>query len=185
MGYTLLAIATIIAVLILYGWYVYNSLATAKVRIEEALSGIDIQLKRRIDLIPNLVETVKGYARHEKELLENITNARSKLVSAKTPHEKAESDSMLSTALKTLFAVSENYPVLKASENFIKLQEELSDTENKIAYSRQFYNSNVRDYNTLLANVPSAVIGRMFGFTPLEYFEAEEEAKRKVEVKLS
>ncbi|OGH23955.1 MAG: hypothetical protein A3J69_00860 [Candidatus Levybacteria bacterium RIFCSPHIGHO2_02_FULL_42_12] len=183
MGYTILAVTTIIGVVLLFCWYVYNSLATGKVRIQEAISGIDVQLKRRVDLIPNLIETIKGYAQHEKDVLENLTKARSQLMSAKTPHQKAESDSFLSSTLKTLFAVSENYPVLKASENFIKLQEELSDTENKIAYSRQFYNSNVRDYNTLLANIPSGPIGKAFGFAPLEYFEAEEAAKKPVEVK--
>lgn len=182
MSPTLILIAVIILIA-LYAWSVYNSLATGKVRIKEALSGIDVQLKRRVDLIPNLIETVKGYAKHEKEILENVTKARSMLMQANTPHEKAQSDNMLSDALKTLFAVSENYPNLKASENFLELQRELSDTENKIAYSRQFYNTNVRDYNTTLANFPSSLIGQMFGFKEEEFFEAEESEKEPVKVK--
>lgn len=172
-----------IAVLIfLYVWSVYNGLATNKVRIKEALSGIDVQLKRRVDLIPNLIETVKGYAKHEKGIFENVTKARSQLLKAETPHDKAQSDNMLTGALKTLFAVSENYPNLRASENFKELQEELEDTENKIAYSRQFLNTNVRDYNTTLANFPSGFFGRLFGFTPEEFFEASSGEKKSVKV---
>lgn len=175
-------IAIAIAIVALYIWSVYNNLATGKVRIKEALSGIDVQLKRRVDLIPNLIETVKGYAKHEKEILENVTKARSSLLKAETPHEKAQSNNQLTDALKSLFAVSENYPNLKASENFLALQEELSDTENKIAYSRQFYNTNVRDYNTTLANFPSGAIGRMFSFKDEEFFEANDEERKPVKV---
>lgn len=182
MSTTAIALIVIFAVLILYAWSVYNSLATGLVRIKEALSSIDVQLKRRIDLIPNLIETVKGYARHERELLENVTKARSSLMKAQSPHEKAQSDNMLSQALKTLFALSENYPNLKASENFKELQEELEDTENKVAYSRQFYNSNVRDFNTTLANFPSGQIGRTFGFKEQEFFEANEEEREPIKV---
>lgn len=171
-----------IIVLVFYAWAVYNNLATGKVRIKEALSGINVQLKRRIDLIPNLIETVKGYAKHEKTIFENVAKARSMLMKAQTPQEKAQSNNMLSDALKSLFAIAENYPNLRASENFSKLQEELSDTENKIAYSRQFYNANVRDYNTTLANFPSGAIGRMFGFKDQEFFEAQEEEKKPVKV---
>lgn len=178
---TIVLLGTIL-VIVLFVWSVYNTLATGKVRIKEALSSIDIQLKRRVDLIPNLIESVKGYAKHEKELLENVTKARTSLMKAQTPHEKAQSDNMLSGALKSLFAVAENYPDLKASQNFLELQEELSDTENKIAYSRQFYNSNVREYNTTLANFPSGAVGRMFGFKEEEFFEAEEEEKKPVKV---
>lgn len=172
----------ILGIILLYTWSVYNSLATGIVRIKEALSSIDIQLKRRVDLIPNLLETVKGYAKHEKEVFENVTKARSALMKADSPHAKAASDNMLTDALKSLFAVAENYPTLRASENFKALQDELSDTENKIAYSRQFYNSNVRDYNTLLANFPSSVIGGMFGFKEREFFEAEEGERKPVKV---
>lgn len=173
---------SLFVIAILYVWGVYNSLATGKVHIKEAMSGIDVQLKRRVDLVPNLIETVKGYAKHEKELIENVTKARTSLMRAETLKEKATSDNMLVGALKSLFAVSENYPQLRASENFKALQEELSDTENKIAYSRQFYNSNVRSYNTTLANFPSGNLGRMFGFKEEEFFEAEEEEKKPVRV---
>lgn len=181
-----LSLPTIIVLLIagvgLFLWFIYNSFVTARLRISEALSQIDVQLKRRADLIPNLVETVKGYAKHEKELFENVTKARSHLLSASTTREKAEANNMLTDTLKSLFAVAENYPDLKASENFKHLQEELSDTENKIAYSRQFYNSNVLDYNTKLTIFPNVFVANLFNFKPAEFFEAEEEDKKKVEV---
>lgn len=177
----LIVLIVIIAVAF-YILSIYNSLATGKVRIKEAFSGIDVQLKRRVDLVPNLVSTVKGYVKHEKEVLENVTKARTSLMNAHTTHDKAESDNMLSGALKSLFAVSEGYPDLKASKNFVELQEELSDIEAKIAYARQFYNSNVRSYNTTLANFPSGALGRMFGFKEEEFFEAEEEEKKPVKV---
>ena len=180
--YTLTLIA-IVVFTVFYIWSIYNKLATGKVRIKEALSSIDVQLKRRIDLIPNLVETVKGYAKHEKSVFENVTKARSALMSAKTVTQKAESNNMLSDAIKSLFAVAESYPKLEASKNFVALQEELSDTENKIAYSRQFYNSVVRDYNTILVNFPSAPIGRMFGFVTQDFFAATEAEKKPVAVK--
>lgn len=182
MNTQLLITGVIILTIVFYIWSIYNSLATGKVRIREALSEIDVQLKRRIDLIPNLVQAVKGYAKHEKEIFENVTKARSSLLKANTPAEKAKSDNMLTGALKTLFAVSENYPNLRASENFKELQEELEDTENKVAYSRQFYNTNVRDYNTTLANFPSTLVGRLFGFATEEFFETDEEAKKPVKV---
>lgn len=178
---TILIVA--VALVLLYLLVVYNSLVTAKNRIAEALSQIDVQLKRRTDLIPNLVETVKGYAKHEKDLLENVTKARTSLMTANTTHEKAEANNMLSDTLKSLFAVAENYPDLKASSNFHELQEELSDTENKIAYSRQFYNSNVLDYNNKLAVFPSNFVGNMFNFKPAEFFQASDEDKKEVKVK--
>src|SRR5689334_22888544 len=170
-----------IAVIVILGllvWATYNSLITAKVRVGEAFSQIDVQLKRRADLIPNLVETVKGYAKHEKELFENVTKARSALLSATGTEEKAEANNQLSGTLKSLFAIAENYPELKASENFKELQEELSDTENKIAYSRQFYNSNVLDYNTRIAIFPSVIIANMFGFKSETFFAATEEERK-------
>jgi LemA protein len=182
MDFGQLVIIAIAVIGVLYIWFTYNNLATGKVRIKEAFSGIDVQLKRRVDLVPNLVETVKGYAKHEKELLEKVTEARSSLMKASTPHEKAQSDNILSSALKSLFAVSESYPDLRASRNFLELQQELSDIEAKIAYSRQFYNSNVRDYNATLASFPSGTIGRMFGFEEEEFFEAEEGEKKPVKV---
>jgi LemA protein len=164
-------------------WGVYNALATGKVRIKEALSSIDVQLKRRVELIPNLIETVKGYAKHEKELLTDLTKARTALTKADSLHDKAAADNMLSNTLKSLFAVSENYPNLKANENFLHLQEELSDTENKVAYARQFYNTTVREYNTTLANFPSGTIGGLFGFKEEEFFEANDEERKSIKVK--
>jgi LemA protein len=178
----LLIVLIIVGVAFFYFWMLYNSLISAKVRIQEALSHIDVQLKRRTDLIPNLIETVKGYAKHEKELLENITKARTSLMSAKTTHDKAEANNMLSDTLKSLFAVAENYPDLKANQNFGKLQDELSDTENKIAYSRQFYNSNVMDYNTKIALFPNSIVANMFGFKAAEFFEASDEERKPVKV---
>jgi LemA protein len=173
----------VIAAVLGFIWLAYNGLITAKVRVSEALSEIDVQLKRRTDLIPNLVETVKGYAKHEKEVFENVTKARSQLMHAASTHDKAEANNMLSDTLKSLFAVAENYPELKASQNFMSLQEELSDTENKIAYARQFYNTNVRDYNTKLQTFPSNTIGNIFHFQPAEFFAADDADKKPVSVK--
>jgi len=176
----------IIAIVVLIGLFalgLYNALIGLRMRVKEAFSGIDVQLKRRADLIPNIVESVKGYAAHEKSVFENVTNARSALVKAGSPHEKAVADNMLSGALKTLFAVAENYPQLRASENFQHLQQELADTENKIAYSRQYYNANITEYNTKIALFPNVVIANMFNFKSEEFFEAAEEDRKKVEVK--
>ena len=164
-------------------WALYNGLVTAKVRVEESWSGIDVQLKRRSSLIPNLVEAVKVYAKHEKEVFENVTKARSALLGAKGAKEAAQADNMLSGALKTLFAVAEAYPALRASENFKQLQEELSDTESKIAYARQFYNSNVMDFNTKIRVFPNVLLAGPLGFKPAEFFEAEEGEKKEVGVK--
>ncbi len=178
-----LILIIVIGLILLFALYIYNSLVTAKVRISEALSHIDVQLKRRTDLIPNLVETVKGYAKHERELFENVTKARASLMQAKGTQEKAQANNELSNTLKSLFAVAENYPNLKASDNFKELQEELSDTENKIAYSRQFYNSTVLDYNTKIVKFPSNLFASAFHFQPAEFFEAEESDKKPVNVK--
>jgi|SRR5260221_1269874 len=172
-----------VALILLVIWTTYNSLITAKVRIGEAFSQIDVQLKRRADLIPNLVETVKGYAKHEKTLLENVTKARSALMNANGPEDKAKANSQLAQTLKSLFAISENYPKLRANENFLSLQEALADTENKIAYARQFYNSTVMDYNTKLQVFPTLGFGQMLHFQPAEFFAASEEEKREVKVK--
>lgn len=182
MSPTLIVIGVVI-LLAVYFIATYNGFVVLKTRIQEALSGIDVQLKRRADLIPNLVETVKGYAKHEKEVFENVTAARSALLSAQTPADKAEANNQLTGALKTLFAVAENYPELKASNNFIQLQQELTDTEDKVAYSRQFYNSNVTDFNTKVATFPSSIIANMFGFKPFEFFTASDEDRKKVDVK--
>lgn len=178
-------VTIIIALIILVAiflWFTYNSLVTLRERIKEALSGIDVQLKRRTDLIPNLVESVKGYAKHEKGVFEKVTEARSSLMKAGTPEEKAKANNMLEGALKSLFAVAEAYPDLKASQNFINLQEELSDTENKISYSRQFYNANVLSYNTKIKTFPTVLIANQFGFKEEEFFAATEEERKNVKV---
>ncbi len=179
---TTVIILIVIGIALAYIWFIYNRLVTARMRISEALSQIDVQLKRRTDLIPNLIETVKGYAKHEKTVLENVTNARTSLMQAGTAQEKAEANNFLSDTLKSLFAVSENYPNLKANENFLELQQELSDTENKIAYSRQFLNSNVLDYNTKLQVFPDSFIANMFNFKPADFFKASEKEKEPVKV---
>ena len=169
--------------IILYLWSLYNGLVTSRMRIKEAWSGIDVQLKRRADLIPNLVETVKGYAKHEKEVFERVTKARAALLSATTPQAKGKANRGLTAALKTLFAVAEDYPNLKASENFRDLQRQLEDTEDNIAYARLFYNSNVLDYNTKIKIFPNVLLAQKFGFKEEEFFEAEESEKKKTEVK--
>lgn len=176
----LIAVAVLLAV---YFVAVYNSLVILKTRIQEALSGIDVQLKRRADLIPNLIETVKGYAKHEKTVFTDVTKARTALINAGSLKEKADANNMLSGALKSLFAVAEAYPQLQASENFRELQRQLEDTEDKIAYSRQFYNGNVLEYNTKVKMFPSNMIANAFAFTEEEFFEAEEEERKKVAVK--
>lgn len=172
----------VLGAFLIYAWFVYNMLVTARMRIQEAIAQIDVQLKRRTDLIPNLVETVKGYAKHEKGVLENVTKARAQLMKAGTMEEKAEANNMLTDTLKSLFAVSENYPDLKASANFLSLQEELTDTEDKIAYSRQFMNSNVLDYNTKIQLFPNSIIANMFGFKPEQFFAADEADKKPIKV---
>lgn len=179
----LLLILGIVIVIAFWVLVTYNGLVTLRNRVREAWSQIDVQLKRRSSLIPNLVEAVKGYVKHEKGVLEEVTKARTSLMNAKNPHEAADADNMLTGALKSLFAVAENYPNLKASENFIKLQDELSDTETKVAASRQFYNTNVLDLNNSLETIPSAWIGRMFGFQKEEFFKALDEEKADVSVK--
>jgi LemA protein len=175
-------IILILAAIAGFIWVLYNNLIKAKIRIKEAWSQIEVQLKRRSSLIPNLIETVKGYAKHEKSVFENVTKARSALLSAKNPQKAAEANNMLAGALKTLFAVAEAYPDLKASENFKVLQEELSDTETKIAASRQFYNANVLDYNTKIKVFPNVLLANLLGFKEGEFFEAEAEAKKEVKV---
>lgn len=172
----------VLAVLVIYVIATYNGLVSLKMKIEEALSGIDVQLKRRADLIPNLVETVKGYAKHEKSVFENVTKARSALMSAKGMEEKAAADDMLTGALKSLFAVAEAYPDLKANTNFQDLQRQLEDTEDKVAYSRQFYNANVMDYNGKIQMFPSNIIAGMFNFKAYEFFKAGEADKENVKV---
>lgn len=182
MSPTLIVIG-LVAFIALFIFYLYNSLVTAKMRVREAWSGIDVQLKRRSSLIPNLLETVKGYAKHEKSVFTEVTKARTALMAAKSPKAAAGAENMLSGALKTLFALSENYPALRASENFKELQEELSDTETKIAAARQFYNANVLDYNTKIKIFPNAILANMMGFSQEEFFEAEAPSKEEIKVK--
>src|SRR3989338_7657043 len=172
-------------VVLILGWLLmtYNSLITLRNRVKEAWSQIDVQLKRRASLIPNLMETVKGYVKHEKTVLENVTKARSAMVGASNPHEKAAANDMLTGALKSLFAVAEAYPNLRASENFKQLQDELSDTETKVAASRQFYNTNVLDLNNSLEQVPSAWVGSAFGFKKEDFFKASDDEKKDIEVR--
>ncbi len=173
----------VVVVLILAIIGIYNSLVTLRQRVKNAWSQIDVQLQRRFDLIPNLVETVKGYMTHEQDTLAKVTELRSSWAKAETVSQKAELDNQLSSALKTIMAVSENYPDLKANQNFSELQEELRNTENKISYSRQFYNDSVTRYNTKLELFPSNFIASMFHFTAETLFEAEnDEARKNVKV---
>jgi len=161
--------------------FVYNGLVTAKIRVDEAWSDITVQLKRRLDLIPNLVETVQGYAKHEQGTFQQVTEARAAMANAGSVAETAEADNMLSGALKSLFAVAEAYPDLKANENFLELQRELVDTEDKIQAARRFYNASVREFNTKLQVFPTVLIGRLLGFTPREFYELDEEEQAKAE----
>ncbi|MGV8082372.1 MAG: LemA family protein [Coriobacteriia bacterium] len=163
----------VIIVLALAVVAIYNRLVLLRNRVDNAWSQIDVQLKRRYDLIPNLVETVKGYAKHESGVFERVTAARSAAMGAQGVEQRAEAENMLTGALKTLFAVAEAYPELKANTNFLQLQDQLADTENKIAYSRQFYNDTVMTYNTATQTFPNNVLAGMFGFKAREYFEAE------------
>ena len=180
---TVYVIVGIVVLAVLWLMFTYNSLVTLRNRVREAWSEIDVQLKRRSSLIPNLVETVKGYAKHEREVFENVTKARAALVGAKNPEEAADANNQLSGALKNLFAVAENYPQLRASENFKELQMELSDTETKVAAARQFYNTNVLDYNNSLQVFPNSVVANTFHFTLEAFFKALEEEKADVSVK--
>ena len=162
--------------------YLYNRMVVLRNRINNAWSQIDVQLRRRYDLIPNLVETVKGYAAHEKEVFTKVTEARASMASATTVAEQGQAQNMITQALKSLFAVAEAYPDLKANENFMMLQEELSGTESKIAYARQFYNDTVMAFNTLIQSFPARLFADTFGFTERDYFAMEEAAREPVKV---
>jgi LemA protein len=175
-------IVAVVVLLVVYGIVQYNGLVRLRNRVEGAWAQIDVQLKRRYDLIPNLVETVKGYAAHERETLEAVIQARNVAVSASGPAEQAQSENMLTGALRQLFALSEAYPDLKANQNFLALQEELTGTEGRIAYARQYYNDAVQTYNTKLQTFPSNIFGNLFKFTEREYFEADEESRGNVAV---
>lgn len=163
----------IVAILIIFVWATYNALVRLKIRVDEAWSDITVQLKRRLDLIPNLVKTVQGYAKHESGVFQKVTEARTAAMGANTVGETAASENMLTDALKSLFAVSEAYPDLKASQNFVELQQELTDTEDKIQAARRFYNGGVRDLNTKIKLFPGNVFAGMLGFTTREFFELE------------
>jgi len=179
-------IIIVLALLVLIVIAMYNGLIRLKNRVDEAWADIDVQLKRRHDLIPNLVETVKGYATHEKETLDKVITARNAAMSAQNSGDKAQlekAENALSSTLKSIFALSEAYPDLKANTNFLELQRELSDTENKIQASRRFYNTNVRDFNTKLEVFPTNMIGNMLGFKSRDFFEAAAEEKENVNVK--
>ena len=179
---TIYIIIVVVIVLILWLIALYNGLIKLKNRVEEAWSDIDVQLKRRYDLIPNLIETVKGYAKHEKETLEDVIKARNSAMNAQGA-AKAEAENTLSETLKSIFALSENYPDLKANQNFLQLQDELSDTENKIQASRRFYNTNVRDFNTKIQVFPNNIIAGKLKFNSKDFFEAKESEKENVKVK--
>lgn len=172
-------ILAIIAIIVVFVISMYNGLVTSKVKVDNAWSQIDVQLQRRFDLIPNFVETVKGYASHESETFEKIAQLRTAWANAGTVSEKAELDNQLSGALKTIMAVSESYPELKANQNFSELSEELRNTENKISFSRQFYNDTVTMYNQKLLLFPSNIIANMFNFTARDLFKAENDEVRK------
>ncbi len=169
----------VLVVLVVWAIFTYNRLVAFRNRTKEAWSDIDVQLKRRYNLIPNLVETVKGYATHEREVFEKVTEARTRAMGAKTMEEHSETENMLSSTLKTLFAVSENYPQLKASTNFLELQRELRDTEDKIQAARRFYNGNVRDLNIKIERFPEKIIASLFAFKKRDFFELKEGAARE------
>ncbi len=175
--YIIIAIAIIIIVL-------YNSLIRSRNQVDEAWSDIEVQLKRRYDLIPNLVETVKGYAKQESSVLENVTKARNMAMNAGSMQEKLKDENMLSGALKSLFAVSEAYPDLKSNQNFLQLQRDVADTEDKIQAARRFYNGNVRDYNTKLQVFPTNMFASIFGFTARQFFDIDEKGVEGQPVKV-
>ena len=176
------AYVVVLAGLLLLFVLIYNRLVSLRNQTENAWSQIDVQLKRRYDLIPNLVEAVKGYMKHEKETLKTVTELRTKLITGNI-QDKAKANNQFSNALKSIFAVAESYPKLKADTNFLNLQEELSATENKISYSRQFYNDAVYSLNTAIQSFPSNILASLFNFSKKEYFEIEEQAKGPVKVK--
>lgn len=182
---TTIYIVIAIAVVVIF-WLIasYNRLVTLRNRAKEAASDIEVQQKRRYDLIPNLVETVKGYMMHEQTVFQKVTEARARAMGATSAADKAGAENMLTGALKSLFAVAENYPELKANENFGKLQDELTDTEDKIQASRRFYNGNVRDLNTSIERFPTNVIAGMFSFKPMEFFDIDEKGPEGQPVKV-
>ena len=169
----------VIAIVVLWFIGAYNGLIRGRNRVREAWSDIDVQLKRRYDLIPNLVQTVKGYAKHEKNLLESVTEARSNAMNAQNVKEKEQAENILSGTLKSIFALSENYPDLKANENFLELQNEISDTENKIQASRRFYNNTTMSYNTKIESFPVNIVAGIFKFSKSDFFELEDKEEKE------
>jgi LemA protein len=173
----------IAAIVLLYGVYTYNRLVRYRVRTENAWSQIDVQLRRRYDLIPNLVEAVKGYAGHEREVFENVTQARAHAESASGVQNQAQAENALTAGIRRLIAVAENYPQLKANQNFLALQEELTGTESRIAFARQFYNDQVQSLNTVIQSFPSRIVASLGRFEPREFFEIEDLARSPVDVR--
>ena len=179
---TAIIVAVIVVVLLVASVLIYNSLVRRRNQVDNAWSQIDVQLKRRYDLIPNLVETVKGYAAHERGTLEAVTEARAQAINAQGAADQASAENVLSGALKSLFAVSESYPDLKANQSFLALQQELTETEDRAAYARQYYNDAVLSYNNAIGTVPQSIFAAMFGFRPREYFRAGGEERGQVRV---
>ena len=179
---TAIIVVAIVVVLLVASVLIYNSLVRRRNQVDNAWSQIDVQLKRRYDLIPNLVETVKGYAAHERGTLEAVTEARARAINAQGPADQASAENVLSGALKSLFAVSESYPDLKANQSFLALQQELTETEDRAAYARQYYNDAVLSYNNAIGTVPQSIFAAMFGFRPREYFQAGGEERGQVRV---
>ena len=175
----------LVVLVIVYFWSLYNSLVSLKNQIEESVSQIDVQLKRRADLIPNLIETVKGYVKHEKTVFTEVTKARSALMNAGSLAKKAEASNMVTEALGKLFAIAEAYPNLKANENFVQLQKELADTEDKVAFARQYYNNIVQEFNTKIQTFPNTLVNEKLGFTEKEFFQASDEERKSVKVTFS
>jgi LemA protein len=180
MSVWLIVLIVLAVLLLIYAVVTYNSLIRLRLQSDEAFSDIDVQLKRRHDLIPNLVETVKGYAAHERQVFENVTRARAAAVAATGPEQQAQAETALTGALRQLFAVAENYPELKASQNFLELQNELTDTEDKIQAARRFYNMTVRDLNTKVQQFPSSIVARFANAQEREFFELEDMREREV-----
>jgi LemA protein len=174
----------VVGVLLLYGILAFNRLVRHRNRVENSWSGIDVQLRRRYDLIPNLIQTVQGYAQHERELFDQVTRARTRAIEAGTIGDQAEAEREVTRSLGRLMAVAEAYPQLRANENFLALQEELTATESKIAFARQFYNDQVMRFNTLIQQFPSVIIARVTGFREREFFETEEDSRGAVAVDL-
>ena len=183
MSLTLIIILVVVALLVVVGLAMYNGLVKARLKVREAWSAVEVQLQRRASLIPNLVETVKGYAAHERGTLESVTQARTALQSAGTPEQAAQANNILTGALRTLFAVAEAYPDLKANQNFLSLQEDLSDAEDKVSYARTYYNATVRDYNGKVQTIPTALVAGAFGFQPEQFFEGGAESQHEVRVR--